>query len=647
MKLSREQLVLFTIILCILPLAISLAQEQAEDQKTIATHVNKADVVPADFTRIIADYHCKYVYGDMNLWKILTYYDSNDLPAVYVYIYTYDDTSNINDIALMKDIKKYRNLFNKAVNLIKEKGKSNSNVLVENRKLLRVNLTKIKNEDRFVSIYVSATRTHSPVIEWRRGLPESITFRSEFRDWFQEETNMKPEVEKFYYFGPQNIAYNAKAAGLERIYFCTDSGSQLKVKRSQLKKISFRRDYSRISPSDKRAVASIQEIDKEWKFFDRLINTNTLPSGIATTPAYNKLNDVPDFIQQEFGNIFPAYKCCVVMAFGDIAGYWDTNNYAGITYWNLFPATWQMGSKTYPLGGFWQDQGNLAVDNTLYQLALEMQYDFNNGGVTHQSCLDPWDVRFEGFTNSSPGRYLSFDTVEDCWFGPAWWTTIQDELNNNRPMVLVTTAYSWTSDPGPYPNLDGHAVVMYGYDTAKSGYTQAVCVHVNGSGTPGDVWWDYADMVNCLTWRIYPGGNPGEFLHAPITTYPSNGGNITDSTPRLDWNARSGAPMYSVQLSAHSNFSDLIVNDVTSNTSFDVPALSCGTYYWRVATHNSKGYICEYHDPPKTFTVVPPASPDLNKPIDAVCSGVSYTVSWSSVSGANNYTPSAIQLLAQ
>ncbi len=625
--------------LCLFCSQYILAQDESSALQNEADQNQETDVVQQEFSDLIADYHCNYFFGEMSLWRVETYYDTDDKPAVRVYIYT-RNLSEIEEGEIIREIRDARKEFNAAAETIRREGKENPEKLTAARKLLRESLSRIQQEDRFVSIYVSASKTHSPVIEWRKGLPESLTFRSEFRNWFRTDNGFLPQEERFYYLGPLDIVYQGISSGVSKYYVYTDSANKLEIKKKDFKEQAFRRDWSKVAPTDQRLAANKDAIDNAWEFFDQ-VQQGTAPPGLASAPTLRMISEVPDFLQVEFGHIFQSGNCCVVMAFGDVAGYWDTNNYAGIRYWNLFPATWQMGI-TYPLGGFWQDQGNPAVDNTLYQIAIEMQYDFNNGGVTH-SCMDPLDVRFEHFTNSSPGRYLSFDTVEDCWYGPAWWITVQDEINNYRPMVLRTTHFTWYSHPGEpleaYPEMGGHAVVLYGYDTEKGGgYSQAICVHVNGTGSPGDVWWDYPEMVNCMTWRIYPGGNPGEFLHAPITTYPSNGGSITDTTPRLDWDPRSGASMYSIQVSANSNFSGLIENDVTTNTYYDVSALSCGTYYWRVASHNSNGYICEYHDPAKTFTVVPPDAPYLNDPVDAVCSGTSYSLSWSPETGANNYT---------
>jgi transcriptional regulator CtsR len=79
---------------------------------------------------------------------------------------------------------------------------------------------------------------------------------------------------------------------------------------------------------------------------------------------------------------------------------------------------------------------------------------------------------------------------------------------------------------------------------------------------------------------------------APVLTSPASAATVSTLTPRLQWNASTGATSYGLQVATTSAFTTLLVN-VTGITGlfYDVaPGLNWNTtYYWRVNATNSYG----------------------------------------------------------
>jgi hypothetical protein len=79
----------------------------------------------------------------------------------------------------------------------------------------------------------------------------------------------------------------------------------------------------------------------------------------------------------------------------------------------------------------------------------------------------------------------------------------------------------------------------------------------------------------------------------PTLKSPASGSIAPTLTPRLEWNASSGAVSYGVQVSTSSSFTSLLVNETgITNLYYDIAPgiLSWNTfYYWRVNARNSFG----------------------------------------------------------
>jgi len=80
---------------------------------------------------------------------------------------------------------------------------------------------------------------------------------------------------------------------------------------------------------------------------------------------------------------------------------------------------------------------------------------------------------------------------------------------------------------------------------------------------------------------------------APTLKSPASASTVSNLTPRLEWNASSGAVSYGVQVSTSSSFANLVVNETgITNLYYDIaPGILNWntTYYWRVNARNSFG----------------------------------------------------------
>jgi hypothetical protein len=80
---------------------------------------------------------------------------------------------------------------------------------------------------------------------------------------------------------------------------------------------------------------------------------------------------------------------------------------------------------------------------------------------------------------------------------------------------------------------------------------------------------------------------------APVLKLPSGGSTVPSRTPRLEWNASSGAVSYGIQVATSSSFTTLLVNETgITDPYYDVAPETLNwntTYYWRVNARNSYG----------------------------------------------------------
>ena len=84
---------------------------------------------------------------------------------------------------------------------------------------------------------------------------------------------------------------------------------------------------------------------------------------------------------------------------------------------------------------------------------------------------------------------------------------------------------------------------------------------------------------------------PGTPLRAPILISPANALNVANPTPKLEWNASTGASSYGLQISSDRQFAQLVIDETgITDTYYSVTSGLNWTskYYWRVnASHDS------------------------------------------------------------
>ncbi|MCX6141885.1 MAG: choice-of-anchor D domain-containing protein [Ignavibacteriales bacterium] len=135
---------------------------------------------------------------------------------------------------------------------------------------------------------------------------------------------------------------------------------------------------------------------------------------------------------------------------------------------------------------------------------------------------------------------------------------------------------------------------------------------------------------DCIVWRR----SLNDFMS--IVNPPDGAGGIT-SQYAFKWNINTQALAYAFQVSTDQNFSSLVVNQYTTDTTYIVSGLLPATvYYWRVRAENSTwasdwggGY----------FTTKITSTPQLSSPASgATLVSVTPTLSWTSVISTASYT---------
>jgi transcriptional regulator CtsR len=124
---------------------------------------------------------------------------------------------------------------------------------------------------------------------------------------------------------------------------------------------------------------------------------------------------------------------------------------------------------------------------------------------------------------------------------------------------------------------------------------------------------------------------------APTLKSPASASTVPSLTPRLEWNASSGAVSYGVQVSTSSSFANLLVNETgITNLYYDIaPGILKWntTYYWRVNARNSFGSTSSWSTSRYFKTAV---GPPPNAPSDLIATPISSSqinLTWQDNSG--------------
>jgi len=111
---------------------------------------------------------------------------------------------------------------------------------------------------------------------------------------------------------------------------------------------------------------------------------------------------------------------------------------------------------------------------------------------------------------------------------------------------------------------------------------------------------------------------------APTLKSPASASTVSNLTPRLEWNASSGATDYGLQVATTSSFATLLVNETgMANLYYDIAAgiLKWNTtYYWRVNARNSFGSTSSWSTSRYFKTAV---GPPPNAPSDLIATPIS------------------------
>ncbi|HUU29997.1 MAG TPA: SUMF1/EgtB/PvdO family nonheme iron enzyme [archaeon] len=146
------------------------------------------------------------------------------------------------------------------------------------------------------------------------------------------------------------------------------------------------------------------------------------------------------------------------------------------------------------------------------------------------------------------------------------------------------------------------------------------------SATGSSEWSNLVDMIV----------NPLPFGPPPVLSDPGTTVSYGKSYT-LNWSSVDGAISYTIEEATESTFASATTQTVTGTSqSFSHSVGSTTTYYYRVKA-NSATTSSDWSNT-VDMIVNSPSVPTLNDPGNSVLSGVSYTLSWSSVSEAISYT---------
>jgi transcriptional regulator CtsR len=194
----------------------------------------------------------------------------------------------------------------------------------------------------------------------------------------------------------------------------------------------------------------------------------------------------------------------------------------------------------------------------------------------------------------------------------------QAEIDAGRPVLIQVT---------------GHTMLGYGYDTS----TNTIYVHDT---------WDYSNHQ--MTWGGTYAGLQQRAVTVirletispqavPVLNSPATGSTVPTSTPRLEWNASTGATDYGLQVATTSSFINMIVNETAiTSLSYDVSEGTLNwntTYYWRVNARNSFGSASSWSSYWSFKTAV---EPPPNTPSDLIATPISSSqinLTWQDNSG--------------
>ena len=211
-----------------------------------------------------------------------------------------------------------------------------------------------------------------------------------------------------------------------------------------------------------------------------------------------------------------------------------------------------------------------------------------------------------------------------------------DPTNLNSSVTTNSATVSWNS-------ASGSTSYRVDYRTSNSGaWVNAVASTTNTSFTISGL-----SLNTSYDWRVRSycsSGSSGFSLAQFITGAASvcnppsglNSSGITTSSANVSWSSVSGANSYDVGYKANSSSTWISAATGTTSTSIGLSGLTSSTLYdWRVRTNCSSG-SSTYSTSQFTTNAAAVCNPPSGLAANSITS-VSATVTWGSVSGANNY----------
>jgi transcriptional regulator CtsR len=209
-----------------------------------------------------------------------------------------------------------------------------------------------------------------------------------------------------------------------------------------------------------------------------------------------------------------------------------------------------------------------------------------------------WDTTYYWRVNASD----SFDNTSS-WSSYRYFITPVGPLPNSPSDLVATPLSSSRIDLTWQDNSDDEAGFKIERKTGSGSYSQIATVSAgvnsysnSGLGTATTYYYrvraykgtlnsDYCEEASATTLSPPPS--------APTLKSPASRSTVPNLTPRLEWNAPSGAVSYGVQVSTTSSFADLLVDETgITDLYYDIAPATLNwntTYYWRVNASNGLG----------------------------------------------------------